>query len=178
MAELESKLGTRIFGKMGLKNSIRYTSDKQILGKPLIDIAWGPDKSKGETFGHAKGFIAIGQMASGTIAIGLISYGILSFGLLSLGLVSFSLLLGLGVVAFSGLAFGLIAFGGAAFGLIAFGGMAAGYVAVGGFSIGKYAAGGFAIGKYIHTAAHSDPELIDFINQYAPFLTKSFESAK
>jgi hypothetical protein len=175
MVELKSNWYERIFNKMGLKNSIRYTSDKHLFGKPLIDIAWGPDKSKGETYGHAKGFIAIGQIASGPIAIGIFSYGILSFGLLSLGIISFSWILGLGIITFSGLAFGIIAFGGAAFGLIAFGGMAVGYLAIGGFAIGQYAAGGFAIGSYIHSAIHSDPEVFNFINQYTPWLIKSFE---
>ena len=175
MAELKSKWYERVFKKMDLKNSIRYSSTRRVFGKPMIDIAWGPDKEKGETFGHAKGFISIGQMASGPVAIGLIPYGILSFGLLSLGIISFSLLLGLGVVAFSGLAFGLIAFGGAAFGFIAFGGMAIGYFAIGGFAIGQYAAGGFAIGRYILTATHSDPEVFNFMNQYAPWLMKSFD---
>jgi hypothetical protein len=175
MAELKSKWYERVFKKMDFKSSIRYSSTRHVFGKPLVDIAWGPDKDKGETFGHAKGFIAIGQMASGTIAIGIFSYGVLSFGLVSLGIISFSWILGLGVVAFSGLAFGLIAFGGAAFGFIALGGMAVGYFAIGGIAIGQYAAGGFAIGRYILTATHSDPEVFNFMNQYAPWLMKSFD---
>jgi hypothetical protein len=175
MAALKSKWYERVFNKMDFKSSIRYSSARHVFGKPLVDIAWGPDKSRGETYGHAKGFIAIGQMASGPIAIGIISYGILSFGLLSLGIISFSWIMGLGVVTFSGLAFGIIAFGGAAFGFIALGGMAVGYLAIGGFAIGQYALGGFAIGRYILSATHSDPEVFNFINQYAPWLIKSFE---
>ena len=145
---------------------------------PLIDIAWGPDTNKEETFGHARGIVAIGQIATGPIAIGIISFGFLSFGFVSLGLLSFSLMLSVGLVSFSGLAFGLIAFGGAAFGCIAFGGMAVGYLAVGGFSIGQYAIGGFAIGKYIMTGTHIDPEVIDFLNQYASWMVKSFDTPK
>ena len=111
----------RIFEKMNFKDSIRWQSKSRLFGNPLVSVAWGPDNSNDEKFGHAKGIIAIGQMATGIVAIGFVSYGIISIGLISLGLISFSWFVGLGLFSFSGLAFGLVAVGGAAIGFIAWG---------------------------------------------------------
>lgn len=169
----KSKSLGRFFDKLKIGGTVRWQSEKKISGKPLVHIAWGPDKSNNEEFGHAKGIIAIGQIATGIVSIGFISYGIISIGLISLGIISFSCFVGLGVISFSGLAFGIIAFGGAAIGLIAIGGMAIGYVAIGGFSVGMYAAGGFAIGKFIISSAHTDPEAIEYFSKNAPFILKS-----
>ena len=168
----------RIFDHMKLKSSIRWQSERKLFGKPLVNIAWGPDASKGEKFGHAKGIIAIGQMASGIIAIGVLSYGIISIGMVSLGLVSFSVLVCFGFLSFSSFAIGLVAFGGAAIGIVALGGMAIGYVAIGGLSIGVYAIGGFAIGNYIISATHTDPESIEFFTKHAPWILKSLGVSK
>jgi hypothetical protein len=167
-----------ILSDIGKKNSIRWESESRFMGKPIVAIAWGPSESLGEQMGHAKGIIAIGQIATGIISIGFISNGIISFGLVGIGIVSFTWFVGLGVVAFSGLAFGVVAFGGAAIGLIAFGGMAIGYVAIGGFSVGVYSVGGFAVGKYIISSAHIDPQAIEYFSQKVPWLLKSFGIGK
>ena len=160
--------------KLNTGRCVRWESQLKIKNIPLIAIAWGQDTNGSGNLAHAKGIIAIGQVASGVIAIGLISYGYISIGLVSFGLVSFSWLVGFGLISFSGLAFGIIAFGGAAIGVIAFGGMAIGYIAIGGFSVGIYSVGGFAIGQYIISEAGTDTAAVEFFSQYTPWLLKSF----
>lgn len=104
--------------------SRRWCSRARLLGWPAIDIAMGP--SGPEKRGHARGIIAIGDIATGVIAIGGFSRGILAVG---------------------GAAIGVVSMGGCAIGLAgAMGGVAIAAVACGGTAIGGFAAGGLAIG--------------------------------
>lgn len=105
-------------GMPGL-NGVRIRSDKTLFGLPLISIASGPVAN--EKFGHARGFIAIGDVATGVIAIGGFARGIVALG---------------------GCSIGAIAFGGVVIGGVAVGGIAAGMIATGGVAIGLYAWGG------------------------------------
>jgi len=50
--------------------SIRYRSSASLANIPLLSIALGPDLEKGEWRGHARGIIAIGDVATGVIAFG------------------------------------------------------------------------------------------------------------
>src|SRR5215468_8897592 len=79
---------------------IRYTSSATFLEYPVIAIAIGPDPANHEARGHARGVIAIGDMASGIIALGAFSRGLVAIGGLAIG----------------GLAIGYYALGGAAIG--------------------------------------------------------------
>ena len=125
----------------------RYRSKATIFGLPVIDIAIGP--KDGEMRGKAKGFVAIGDIATGWLAIGGIARGVVAIGGVALGLFAMGgLSLGL-FVAMGGLGIGGMAMGGGAVGGIATGGGAAGYVAQGGGAVGYYARGGGAIG--VHT---------------------------
>jgi hypothetical protein len=124
---------------------VRKRSEISIAGMPLYDIAFGPDVEKGERRGHARGFIAIGDIATGVIAVGGIARGVVSLG---------------------GCSFGVLAIGGAAIGAIALGGAAIGLVAIGGASIGYYACGGAALGKHVISGAQQDPEAIRFFKQW------------
>jgi hypothetical protein len=81
---------------------MRWQSSASILELPLVSVAVGPDPAKGEMRGHARGIIAIGDMAVGVIAVGGLARG---------------------VVALGGLAVGGIALGGGAVGLLALGGL-------------------------------------------------------
>jgi hypothetical protein len=102
----------------------RYRSKATLFGWPVIDVAVGP--KDGEMRGHAKGIIAVGDIATGGIALGGMARGIVAVG---------------------GMAIGLFALGGGAIGLVsATGGMAAGALAAGGGAIGYFAAGGGALG--------------------------------
>jgi hypothetical protein len=135
----------------------RRRSEREFLGLPLYDYAVGPDPAKGETRGHAKGVIAIGDIATGVFAFGGWARGVFAFGGLATGIVSFG-----------GLSAGLAAaFGGAAlsFGL-AIGGGALGSIAVGGGAVGHYAAGGAAYGTYVADAQRLDHEVIDLFEQF------------
>ena len=138
------------------RKAIRKQSEYVFLGLPLYSIARGPDLMKGEMRGHAKGVLAIGDMATGIIAIGGFAMGGIAIGGVALGLVTLG-----------GLSLGLLlAIGGAAIGLIANGGAALGVVAIGGAAAGYYAAGGAAYGAYVLDAMHRSPEAIEFFSQW------------
>jgi hypothetical protein len=141
--------------RLALKG-IRKRSDYLFLGLPLYSIAKGPDLTKGELFGHARGVLAIGDKATGIIAIGGFAVGFIAIGPVAVGL-----------VALGGLSIGLVlALGGAAIGLVALGGAALGLVAIGGAAEGYYAAGGAAHGAYVLDAMQRSPEAVEFFSQW------------
>ena len=84
---------------------MRYKSSSMWLEMPVVAIAVGPDAASNEVRGHARGIIAIGDIATGVVAMGGLARG---------------------VVALGGLAIGGIALGGAAFGLLGLGGLRSG----------------------------------------------------
>jgi hypothetical protein len=110
---------------------------------PIYDIALGPDPNGISRHGHAKGLIAIGDVATGVIALGAIARGGIAVGGVSLGIISFG---GFAVGA-------LTAMGGFAIGSLAIGGVAAGGAAIGGAAAGYYACGAAAIGYRATTAS-------------------------
>jgi hypothetical protein len=137
-------------------HGVRKQSEYVFLGLPLYSIATGPDLAKGETRGHAKGVLAIGDTATGIIAVGGFAMGGIAFGGVALGL-----------VAVGGFALGLLlALGGAAIGAVALGGGALGWVAIGGAAAGYYAVGGAAYGTYVVDAMHRSPEAMAFFSRW------------
>jgi len=144
--------------------SVRRQSSTELFGLPLWAVAFGPDASRGEIRGHARGIFAFGDMATGFLAIGGLARGCVAIGGLAVGLLSFG-----------GLAIGLLAaLGGGALGGVAFGGGAIGYVAVGGAAAGYYALGGAAVGVHTISALHQDPEAIAFFHRFLPWVTQTF----
>jgi hypothetical protein len=132
--DMNSRLATRRPLRAGIvrsvlgsqQTSIRHRSRTRIAGIPLFEIAFGPQRMRGEAHGHAKALIAIGDQATGVLAIGGLAQGIVAVG---------------------GLSEGLIAVGGCTLGLFAaLGGVAVGAFAVGGVALGGVARGGVAIG--------------------------------
>ena len=151
--ELEQEVG-RLRGRG--PGGIRYTSAAAIGNIPLISVAIGPDPAKGQWRGHARGIVAIGDMATGVIAIGGLASGGFCIGGLSVGLVSVG-----------GLALGaLLAVGGLAVGGTAVGGAAVGRIAVGGGAAGEYACGGGAYGAHVIDARRTDPEAERFFREH------------
>lgn len=69
-------------------SGVRYQSTRTLFGIPLIAVALGADPAKGEKRGHAKGVIAIGDLATGCIAVGAIARGFLAIGGLALGFIA------------------------------------------------------------------------------------------
>ena len=134
---------------------VRRRSDYEYLSLPLWSIAVGPDPSKGEMRGHAKGIVAIGDIATGFIAVGGLARGVFALGGLAVG-----------VFAFGGLALGIFALGGLAIGVVALGGGAAGWLAIGGAAAGVYAVGGAAWGAYVISATERSPEAVAFLSQW------------
>jgi len=136
--------------------SIRKRAAFELFGMPAYDIALGPDLEKGEMRGHARGFIAIGDVATGVFAVGGLARGLVAVGGLAVGAVSLG-----------GMAIGLaLALGGAAIGGLAIGGGAAGGVAIGGGAVGYYAIGGGATGKYVWSAERRDREVEELFERY------------
>ena len=112
---------------------VRNRSAIRIWGMPLWCIAIGANHRKGELCGHAKGFFAVGDIATGIFALGGVAQGVVCVGGVSLG-----------VFTLGGVAVGLgFAMGGVALALagFAFGGVAVGLVAYGGVAVGIWAKG-------------------------------------
>jgi len=135
---------------------LRKRSSLSYAGLPLYDIALGPDPARGEWRGHAKGVLAIGDMATGVVALGGLARGVVAIGGFAAGL------FGLG-----GVSLGLLcAVGGLAVGSLALGGGAIGGTAIGGGAVGYYACGGGAFGAHVVDAMRSDPAAIEFFRQH------------
>jgi hypothetical protein len=117
---------------------VRKRSKREFFGFPLWEVARGPDPERGERVGHARGIIAIGDVADGVIAIGGISRGVISIG---------------------GISFGICSLGGVSVGLAAaLGGVAIAPLALGGIAVGVLALGG--AGFDIHGRLHHQPQSV------------------
>jgi hypothetical protein len=147
-----------------LNGGKRYRSKATLFGWPVIDVALGP--KDGEMRGHAKGIIAIGDVATGGIALGGVARGIVAVGGMALGLFSLG-----------GGAFGLLtAAGGMAVGGMASGGGALGFLAAGGGAAGVIAQGGGALGVFTRDARGPSPGAADAFNATSWFFGKSLTS--
>jgi hypothetical protein len=153
VAALERRL-SQVAGARG----VRWRSDAALLGLPLLAVAVGPDVARGEMRGHARGVVAVGDIASGVLAVGGLARGLIAVGGLALGGVSLG-----------GLSLGLfLAFGGAAIGGVALGGGALGGAAVGGAAAGYYACGGGVAGHAVVGPVRRDAEAAAFFRQHVP----------
>jgi len=134
VAELERQVTALRGGRM--VRGVRKRAAWGLGDIPFYDVAVGPDLERGELRGHAKGIIAVGDIATGVVALG--------------GLCR-------GVIAAGGLAIGLVSFGGLSVGLLG---------AVGGLAIGGLALGGGAVGSHVVDARRRDPEAIAFFREH------------
>ena len=134
---------------------MRRRADWSIGNFPAWEVAVGPDLEKGESRGHAKAWVAVGDIATGFVALGGWARGVVALGGLATGLFSLGGL-SIGVV---------IAAGGLAVGSAAFGGAAVGAVAPGGGALGQYACGGGAAGTHVISATRQDPEAVAFFRE-------------
>ncbi len=121
---------------------VRIRSATEICGIPLVDIALGHNKETGETYGHARGIFAYGDVATGVfacggVARGLIAYGKHAFGGIAMGGTA------VGIVPLGMFSAGLVGGGFVTIGFATSGLVAIGYGAVGMFAIGKHVMGGF-----------------------------------
>ena len=157
VTELEGRLAAMGGAPRGaMRGGIRKRSEWEIAAMPLYHIAFGPDFTKGEMRGHAKGFIALGDIATGVVAIGGLSRGVFALGGLAVGLFSVG-----------GLSLGaLAAVGGLAIGGVAMGGGALGGIAIGGGAVGYYACGGGALGEHVVSATRNDPAVRTALAEY------------
>ena len=67
---------------------MRWQSSAKFLNHPVISIALGPDPENNEKRGHARGVIAIGDLASGVVALGALSRGVIALGGLAVGVIA------------------------------------------------------------------------------------------
>jgi hypothetical protein len=152
VAELEREV-VRLRGRPF--RCVRWRSAATFMDVPLVAVATGPDLERGEMRGHARGIVALGDIATGVLALGGIARGLVAFGGVALG-----------GVTFGGLSLGaLVAIGGMAIGGFALGGGAAGGVAIGGGAVGYYACGGGAAGHAVVSAVRRDPEAVEFFRE-------------
>jgi len=135
--------------------AVRRRASWGIGNLPFWEVAVGPDPGRGETRGHAKAVVAVGDIATGFVAVGGWARGVVALGGLATGLLSLG---GLSIGA-------LVAVGGLAIGSVAFGGAAAGKVAIGGGAVGEYACGGGAAGTHVISATRFDPEAEVFFRE-------------
>lgn len=156
VTELEKQVAALSGGGAIAARGLRKRASWGIGDIPFYDIALGADLPRGELRGHAKGIIAIGDVATGVFALGGLARGVVALGGLAVGLVSLGGL-SLGVLA---------AVGGLAIGSAALGGGAVGGVAIGGGAVGYYACGGGAFGKYVIDATQRNADAQQFFARY------------
>lgn len=153
VAELERQLAALGTGRH--MRAVRKRAEFEIVNLPLYDIAVGPDPARGETRGHAKGIVAIGDIATGVLALGGFARGLVAMGGLAIG-----------GIALGGLSIGGLAMGGAAAGALAIGGAAAGWVAVGGGGVGEYVCAAGGAGEHVASANRRDAEAVAFFDEH------------
>lgn len=127
-----------------MTRTIRYTSKLSLFGWPLVAVACGSDLSRNEARGHARGFIAVGDVATGVIAIGGLAQGLIAVGGVAVG-----------AVTVAGVGFGALVIAGVAFAQTAFGGVA----------IGHYAKGGAAVGTHVVSSERVDDSAAEWFTR-------------
>lgn len=152
--------------------AVRIKSETTVFGWPLYHIAFGARTEYGESYGLAKGVVAIGDGAIGGVAIGGGALGVIAIGGGACGLVSLG---GAAVGLFGALgggAVGAIAVGGGAIGVCATGGGAVGVVAQGGGVYGLYARGPGAAGTHVISPQRglNDPAAVEMFRTLAPIM--------
>jgi len=132
------------------RRGFQWRSEAEILGWPLVHVAWGRDKETGKLL-VAKGIIAIGQFG-----IGLITFA--QFGI--------GLLFALGQFTGGWFAIGQFALG-VYFGL---GQFATGSTAIGQFAFGEYVLAQVGYGKHVWSMKIKDPEALEYFKHLMEFV--------
>lgn len=145
----------------------RWRSKATLFGLPVIAVAQGPGQDGPR--GHARGILALGDVATGVVALGGVARGVVAAGGCAIGVFAFGgCAVGL-VSAAGGLAVaGLMAVGGGAIAaLLANGGMAIGGLAQGGMVVGYFARGGTA--TTLSSAGPGSPEMTAAFDRFSFF---------
>lgn len=144
--------------------NIEYKSKRTLCGMPLLHVALGRDPATGKRR-HARGFFALGDLATGVFAFGGIARGLFACGGIAVG-----------GIAFGGMGLGLISFGGLAVALIlGLGGVAVGPLAMGGVALGWYSVGGVAVGMSAHGGVAAGPQAMGGVVGAKQVVTKLAE---
>ena len=70
--------------------SVRWRADWGIGKLPMWEVAVGPDPARGESYGHARAVVALGDIATGFVAVGGWARGVIALGGLAAAVSSFS----------------------------------------------------------------------------------------
>ena len=155
VAELETEISALRERTLLPPLGIRKRATWSIADMPLYEISLGSDPGRRQLRGHARGIIAIGDVASGVLAIGGYARGVVAIGGLAAGIFSFG-----------GLSVGLLsAIGGLAIGGLAVGGASVGGVSIGGSAVGYYSCGAAAAGAYVASATEHSPDAAALFRQ-------------
>jgi hypothetical protein len=127
-----------------------FRSNTTVFGLPLLHFTRGICPETGRRV-VAKGFFAVGRIATGVIAFGQAAAGIIAFGQAGFGLLFCLAQGGAGMVAVGQLAAGF-QFGAGQF--------ATGLTAIGQLALGKYVMAQFGLGTYVWSPGHADPEAV------------------
>jgi len=137
----------------------RFASKATIFGYPVLSIATGPTAT--ERSGHARGLIAIGDVATGGLAIGGRARGVVAVGGMSMG-----------VFSLGGMSVGIgTAWGGCAVGGAASGGLCIGILASGGCAVGYAATGGVALGRHVLSGTTRSQDAVEFMSGSSLFFS-------
>ena len=148
----------------GLAHTLRLSSlggeivsERRLLGLPLIHIHVGP-RVPGQPLRRARGWLAIGEIATGVVAIGPFAAGVVSLGAFALG-----------GLALAGVALGGVTFGGVSVGILATGGMAAGIGVFGGMGAGIFGRAGLGLGPHVLSDGRLDGAARHFLGRWMPW---------
>jgi hypothetical protein len=132
------------------RRGFQWRTEAEILGWPLVSVAWGRDKETGKLL-VAKGVIAIGQFG-----VGLITFAQFGIGLL---------------FAFGQFTGGWLAIGQFALGVyFGLGQFATGATAIGQFAFGEYVLAQLGYGKHVWSTKIKDPEALEYFRNLLDIL--------
>ncbi len=121
---------------------VRIQSKTRWFGIPLVSIAFGKDRDKGEETGTAKGIFAFGDKAFGVFAYGRLAYGVFAYGKHARGGVTIGLT-SIGAFSAGFLSAGLFSCGAFCLGYVGIGCVSLAYQAIGLVTIGHGVFGAF-----------------------------------
>jgi hypothetical protein len=127
-----------------------FRSHATVLGWPLLHFTRGICPETGRRI-VAKGFFAIGRIATGVVAIGQASAGIIAIGQAGLGILFCLAQAGAGYAVIGQFAAGLN------FGV---GQLASGVTAIGQLGIGNFVLAQLGLGRHVWTPGHADPAAV------------------
>jgi len=143
-----------------------FRSHTTVFGLPLLHFTRGICPETGRRV-VAKGFFAVGRIATGVVAIGQASAGIVAIGQAGFGLLFSLAQAGAGLVAVGQLAAGF------QFGA---GQLATGLTAIGQLGVGKFVLAQIGLGSHLWTPDNADPAAVQHFQELWAWVSSFFPS--